>query len=124
MLSSDPEVLDRVDEAAHLVVGLLEEPGVDLHLAGQHRLELRGHVVPRGNLVVARGQFGVLGTTPKLFLLVKHPLALHIPAVVELALVLVRPLLGHMVRRVTGTRGEVHEERLVGCERLLLAEPR
>src|SRR5215510_11315173 len=42
---------------------------------------------------------------------------------VELALVLVGPLLGHMVWRVGGTRREVDEERFIGYERLLLRDP-
>ena len=44
----------RVDEPADVVVGVLEEPGVDLHLAGEHRLEVVGHVVPCGDLVRPR----------------------------------------------------------------------
>ena len=50
-------------------------------------------------------------------------LALLVPAVGELALVLVDPLLRHVMRRVRGARREVHEERLVGQQRLLLARP-
>ena len=42
-------------------------------------------------------------------------LAVLVPAHVELALVLVRPFLGHMVRRVAGARGVVEEEGLVRC---------
>ena len=42
---------------------------------------------------------------------------------VELALVLVGPLLRHVVRRVCGAGREVDEERLVGDQRLLLADP-
>ena len=40
-------------------------------------------------------------------------LAIGFPAVVELALVLVGPFLGHMVRRVHGAGAEVHEEGLI-----------
>ena len=50
-------------------------------------------------------------------------LALAVPAVREFALVLVDPLLRHVVRGVGGTRREVHEERLVRQQRLLLAHP-
>ncbi len=50
----DLEVLEGVDDPAHVVVGVLEEPGVHLHLALEHRLELVGHVVPRRDQVVAR----------------------------------------------------------------------
>ena len=50
-------------------------------------------------------------------------LAQLVPALVELALVLVRPFLRDVVRRVGRARREVDEERLVGDERLLLADP-
>ena len=49
----DAEVLQGVDQPADVVVGVLQEPGVDLHLAGQHRLQLVGHVLPGRDLVVA-----------------------------------------------------------------------
>ena len=55
------QVVEGVDEAPNLVVGLLEEAGVELHLAGQHRLQLGGHVVPGRDLVVASGQLRVCG---------------------------------------------------------------
>ncbi len=42
-------------------------------------------------------------------------LAVLVPAHVELALVLVRPFLGHVVRGVACARGVVQEERLIGC---------
>ena len=46
-----------------------------------------------------------------------------VPALVELALVLRRPLRRHVVRGVGRPRREVHEEGLVGHERLLPAHP-
>ena len=55
----DLEVLEDVDDPADVVVGVLQEPGEHLHLAGQHRLELVGHVVPGRDLGVAGGQLGV-----------------------------------------------------------------
>ncbi len=50
-------------------------------------------------------------------------LAQRVPAIGELALVLGRPLLRHVMRGVGGARREVHEERLVRHQRLLLAHP-
>jgi hypothetical protein len=50
-------------------------------------------------------------------------LAQLVPALVELALVFVRPFLGHMMRRVRCAGREVSEERLVGHQRFLLADP-
>ena len=75
-----PQVVDRINEATHFMVGLLEEAGVDLHLAGQHRLQLRRHVIPAGNLFMARGQFRVLGHHAQLLLLGKDLLALRHPS--------------------------------------------
>src|SRR5208283_1519668 len=46
-----------------------------------------------------------------------------VPALIELALVLVRPFLRDVMRSVGRARREVCEERLVGNERLLLANP-
>ena len=60
---------------------------------------------------------------PELLLPLEDLLAQRIPALVEAALVLVRPLRRNVVRGVRRARGEVHEERLVGHERLLLAHP-
>ena len=113
----------RVDQPADVVVGVLEEPGVHLHLPRQHRLELVGHVVPGRDLGVPRGQLGVGRDDAQLLLPGEGALALRVPAVVELARVLVGPLLRHVVRGVRRARREVDEERLVRHQRLLLAHP-
>ena len=63
------------------------------------------------------------GMTPSFFCRAKRLFAQLVPALVELALVLVGPLLGHVVRRVGRAGREVDEERLVGCQRLLLRDP-
>ena len=118
------QLLEGVDEPADVVVGVLHEPGVDLHLAGQHRLEVGGHVAPGLDLGRAGRQLGVGGHHPELFLAGQGLLAQGVPAGVEAALVLVGPLGGHVVGGVGGAGGEVHEELLVGHERPLLADPR
>ena len=92
VLSRIAEVVDGVDHPADVVVGVLEEAGVDLHLAREHRLELVGHVVPRRDHRVALGELGVRGDHAELLLAGEGALALDVPAVVELALVLVGPL--------------------------------
>ena len=119
----DPEVVERVDQPPDVVVGVLQEAGVDLHLAREHRLELVGHVVPGRDLGRARGQLGVGRDHAELLLARERLLAQRVPAVVEPALVLVRPLRRHVVRRVRRAGREVDEERLVGHQRLLLADP-
>ena len=50
----DLEVVEGVDQPADVVVGVLEEAGVDLHLAREHRLQVVRHVVPAGDLVRPR----------------------------------------------------------------------
>ena len=72
---------------------------------------------------MARREHGIGGDDAQLLLSLEGDLALLVPAVGELALVLVDPLLRHVMRRVRGARREVDEERLVGHQRLLLARP-
>jgi hypothetical protein len=72
---------------------------------------------------MARGQLGVRRDDPELPLPGEDALALDVPAVVELTGVPVRPLLGHVVRSMRRAGGEVHEERLVRHQRLLLPHP-
>ena len=117
------EVVERVDEPSDVVVGVLEEAGVDLHLAGEDRLQLIGHVVPGGDLVVPRCQLRLRGHDAELLLPRQGLLAQRVPARVEAPLVLVRPLRRNVMRSVRRPRCEVHEERLVGHQRLLLARP-
>ena len=70
-----------------------------------------------------RGQLGVGRDHAELLLARERLLAQRVPALVELALVLRRPLRRDVVRRVRRARREVDEERLVGHQRLLLADP-
>ena len=37
-VSSRMEILERVDQPTHVMVGVLHKSGKDLHLAGEHRL--------------------------------------------------------------------------------------
>ena len=120
----DLEIFERVDQPADMVVGLFQEAGVDLHLPREHRLQFGWHVIPGGNFLVACGQHGILRNDTELLLPRNGFLAQLVPAAIELTLVLVRPFLGDMVRRVRRARREVHEERLVGHQRLLLTNPR
>ena len=119
----DTEIVDRVDQPADVVVGVLQEPGVHLHLPGQHRLQVIRHVVPGRDLGVPRGQFGFGRDDPQLLLPGERTLPLHVPPVVELTLVLVGPLLWDVVGGVRRAGGEVDEERLVRHQGLLLTHP-
>ena len=53
------ELLERVDQPADVVVGVLQEAGIDLHLAAQHRLQLLRHLVPGRDLLVPRRELAV-----------------------------------------------------------------
>jgi hypothetical protein len=72
---------------------------------------------------VAFGELTVRRNHAQLLLPRKDLFTQLVPALVELALVLVRPLLRHVVRRMRGTWREVDEEGLVSRERLLLPDP-
>ena len=117
------EVLERVDQPADVMVGVLHEAGVHLHLAGEHGLEVVRDLVPGRDLLGPCRQLGVGRDHAELLLARERLLAQAIPALVEGALVLRRPLGRHVVRGVRGPGREVGEERLVGHQRLLLADP-
>ena len=118
-----PSFFNAVEQPSHVVVGVLHEARVDFHLAAQHGLERLRHLVPRRDLLVARGELAVLRDDAQLLLPGDGLLAQLVPALVELALVLVGPLLRHVVRRMGRAGREVDEERLVGREGLLLTDP-
>ena len=109
----DPEILERVDHAPAVEVGVLHEGRIHLHLALEDRLERRVHVVPGGDLGRAHGEVRVLPDHAKLLLTGERDLALLVPTVGELPLVLVDPFLRDVVRRMRRPGREVHEERLV-----------
>ena len=72
---------------------------------------------------MARGELAVRRDDAQLLLPGDGLFAQLVPALVELALVLVGPLLGHVVRRVGRAGREIDEEGLVGRQRLLLRDP-
>ena len=119
----DAQLLDRLVQAAHVVIGELEEARIDLHLPAQHRLERLRHVVPARHVRRPRGELGICRDHAQRFLAGEGLLAQRIPAGVELALVLVGPFPGHMVRGMGRAGGEVAEERLVRRKGLLLLDP-
>ena len=96
------QFLQAVHQAADVMVGVFQEPGIDLHLATQDGLQIFRHGLPGRNLLVADGQLAILRDDTEFLLPRKGRLAQLVPAVVELALVLVRPFLRDVVRRVSG----------------------
>ncbi len=106
-----------------MVVGMLQEAGVDLHLTGQNRLEVGVHVVPARDFIWASRELGVLGNDSQFFLLGERALPLGVPSVVEFALVLGAPFGGHMMWRMGGPGRVIDEEWLVRHQCLLLSDP-
>ena len=94
VLSSSPSSSIASMHAADVAVGVLRKPGVDLHLAGVEQLEVLGHVVPGRERLVAWRQLGVRRDDAERLLPSERLLPEPVPALVELALVLVGPLLG------------------------------
>jgi hypothetical protein len=116
-------LLECLDEAAHVMVDTLEEPGIHLHLPLEDGLHISTDVIPGWNTVVSCCQLGVLRDDPELFLTGECLLTKRVPTCTELALVFAGPFLRYLVRRVGGARSEVDEEELVGQRRLLLHHP-
>ena len=117
------EVVDGLDDAADLVVGDVGERGHHLLVAAAHDLLVVAEVVPVGHDVGLRGEHGVGWDDAELLLAGQRLVADRVPAGVEAALVLVAPRGGNLHRRVGAGRGEVDEERLVRCPRLLRLDP-
>ena len=122
-------VLDRLDHAADLVVGVGDVGGEDLGLAGEQLLLVGAERVPLrqlGAAVLGCHRPGVswvfAGITPSCFWLAKICSRMRVPAHVELALELVDPLLRRMVRRVGAAGDVVDEERLVRRGRVELLQ--
>jgi len=111
--------LDRVDDAADLVVGVLHRSAEHLHPAGPDLLVGVAELLPRRQGRRPGLQLGVGRDDPQLLLAGQDPVAELVVAVVEPASVLGDPLARHPDRRLVRTRGVVDDPRLVGMDRLL-----
>ena len=85
--------LQEVEQPPDVVIGVLEEAGEHLHHAGVEPAFVGGELVPLLHVGVVPRQHGVRGDDAQLLLPREHLLAVGVPAVVELALVLVGPFL-------------------------------
>ncbi len=84
--------VDFVDEPADLDVDVFGKAGGDLHQAALERLLVFGDAVPGGQCRVARGEFRVLRDPALLLGALEDTLAVGVPAVIELALRICRPI--------------------------------
>ena len=117
------DILHGVHEPANVHVGVLHEAGEDFSLPRKQLAVVFRKISPGTEVLRAVSQLGALRDDAHLFL-IGHRLGPDlIPALVELAFVLVGPLLGDVVRRVHRTRCKVHKEGLVGRHGLLRLHP-
>ena len=116
VLSSTPCSRRKSSSRPEVMVGVAEEAREHLHHPGRQPARLGRQRLPLGHVRVVARQLGVGGQDAELLLAGEHLLAVGVPAVVELAGVPVRPLLGHVVRRVGRPEAEVQVERLVGVD--------
>ena len=117
------EPIQLIDDPPDLDIAVFGEPGGHLHQAALKRPLVLGDVIPRRHPVVTFSELTVLRNPALLLGPLKHPLPVRIPAVVELPGVPVGPLLHDVVRAVQTAAGPVHEERLIGLQRLMGAQP-
>ena len=117
------QLLHGVDDPAHVVIDVravggehLHHPGVEPLLVGVERVPRRQARRPRRELRAGRDD-------AELLLPLERLLAVLVPAHVELALELVDPLRGRVVRRVRRAGRDVQEERPVRGDALDLAHP-
>ncbi len=130
-------LLQVVEQAPDVVVGVREEAGVDLGHPGEELLLVVAELAPRARVVehrerqvvraltsvggsdrVDRRQLRVGRDDPELLLPRERLLAHRLVADVEAALELVDPLLRRVVRRMAGAGRVVEKERLLGRDRL------
>ena len=105
-------LLDRVEQAADVPVGVLLEAGVDLHLPRVQLLLAVRERVPGGERVRSRREHRIRRDHAQRLLPFEGLLAEHVPPLVELAAVLLAPLDRDLVRRVRAPGRVVDEPRL------------
>ena len=118
VLSNSPSLLQEVEQAADLVVGVRQEPGEHLHHPRREPARIGDSESQSGTSGSCRDSSASAGMMPSSFCRANTRSPVGIPAVVELAGVPVGPLLGHMMRRMRRAGAEMQVERLVRCDLL------
>lgn len=115
--------LEVAHEPAQLVIGVFEEPRIQLHEPGRDLLVVVVQVVPRRQTVGEGAERGVLRDGADLLLSRERALPERVPAARELAAVPVAVVLRDVERGADGAERQVAEPRLVGGDRGHVVDP-
>ncbi len=112
------QLVDGVDQASALVVGEGQIARVIFKQTQVKLLLIGGEGVPGGHPFRARREFGIRRDDSGLELPGIGFLADLLPTLIELSLEFVAPFFRRMMRSMGRARGEIEEERFLGCDRL------
>ena len=116
--------IDCIDEPADFMIGVRRIRGIRFHLTRHHTTRVFAVRIPRCDLLWPRREFGRRRHDTERDLSRERFFSQFVPSLIKSTLVLRDPLRRNMVRRVRGTRREVHEKRLLWREGLLCLRPR
>ncbi len=88
-----------IEQPPDVMIGVFEKARVDFHLAGENRLELRWHVVVGRDFLGSLGELRLRWNHTELLLAREGLGPQLVPTGVELAFVLIRPWLRHVMGR-------------------------
>ena len=111
---ANAELLEPVDQLADLRIGVFDETGENLHQPPLERPLRFGDAVPGRHRVGSRCQFRVGGNPAKLLLPGEDPLAVPVPAVVELTFVFISPFGEDVVRAMRAPGAQYMKNGLSG----------
>ena len=119
-----PEIFEFRDESPDILVGIVDERGVELHVGGHDRPRVFGHVRPRNDARRIIRQLPVRTDDASLALARETLPAQLFPSLVVAALVSGEVLGLGVQRHVRRVRGEVHVERFRRTGRAMRAQHR
>ena len=116
------EFSQRSHEPTDLGIGVVDKPGVDLHLAGKETTFVIGQVIPGRNHLVASRKVAAPRNDAEALLAIEDPLTFLVPAMVEGTAIVLDVLGRCMEGTVRRTEGQVQEEWTPRGHLLLIAQ--